>query len=683
MTSNPLLDESSLLNFSDIKAEHFEPALDAVLTANKEAIKNLLKQKTFTWKNFAHPMEDISVKLNNMWSVVSHLHGVCSTDKIREAYNKCLPKLIDYGIEISQNKKMFTAYEKIHDSENFKQLTIPQKKSITNELRDFKLSGVNLPGPKKRQYKTIQQRISALTTKFDENILDATDKWEKHVTAADVLAGIPAHSLARFKTYAEQKGLSGWLLNIEMPNYITIIRFAENRSLREEVYTAYVTRASDQGPNAKQFDNSKIMTELLKSRHEKSQLLGFENYADYSLATKMAPKNATVINFLKGLAEQTKGFADDEFQELQEYAKYHHNLEKIAVWDVTFVSEQYQKYKYDLSQEDIRPYFMTDNVLTGLFSIVEKIFDIHVIEKMFDVNTWHEDVRCFEIYDANNQAVASFYLDLFARPQKKGGAWMDECRDAHQFSDGNQQKPSTFLICNFSKPSEGEPSLLTHDEVLTLFHEFGHGLHHMLTKINISSVSGINGVPWDAVEFPSQFLENYCWEKQVLDLIGCHYITKEPLPETLYKKLVATKNFHSAMHIIRQLTYALFDFRIYLEFNPEKGNQIQTIINEVRQKLAVIKVPSFDRFQHGFSHIFSGGYAAGYYSYLWAEVLARDAFSPFKHHGIFDKATGKKFLETILAKGGSEEPMELFLSFMGREPKIEALLESYGINKNQ
>lgn len=482
-----------------------------------------------------------------------------------------------------------------------------------------------------------------------------------------------------FKKYAQDKNLEGWLLNLQMPSYHAVITFADNRELRQEIYTAYSTRASDQGPSSEQWDNSEIMGEILKLRHQEAELIGFENFADYSLATKMAESADEVMVFLNKLAERSKPMAEQEWNNLQGYARDHFDIEDIAAWDVAYVSEKLRKEQYDFSQEELRPYFPEDHVLAGLFSIAERLYGIKIIEKTDNIDKWHQDVRFFEVRDQNGERKAGFYIDLYSREQKRGGAWMDSYQDRHRNYAGKLELPIAFLVCNFTRPIDNNPALLDHQEVITLFHEFGHTLHHILTKVEYSSVSGINGVLWDAVELPSQFMENWCWEKEALDMISCHVDTKEPLPDELFQKLIASKNFQSGMKMVRQLEFSIFDFRIHREYDVKQGDQIQKILNEVRQQIAVVPAPSFNRFQNGFSHVFGGGYAAGYYSYKWAEVLSSDAFTQFEKNGIFDQKTGQRFLETILEKGGSEEPMDLFVAFQGRKPEIDALLHHCGI----
>ena len=676
--SNPLTDYQGLPPYQQIKPEHVQPAIENVLTHNRARLNEILTgQKNFSWATLISPLEDIQDKLNKTWSPVSHLNAVMNNEALREAHNACLPKLSEYGTELGQNRQLFEAYQAIADSEQFNTLDIAQKKVITDALRDFRLSGVDLPEDKKARYKDIQQKLSSLTSKFSDNVLDATQAWKKPISDAKALQGLPDSALAMAKQTAEAENQSGWLLNLEFPSYFAVMTYADNRELRKEIYDAYITRASDQGPNAGQWDNSQLMEEILALRHEKAQLLGFSNYAELSLATKMAHDTGAVVGFLKELATKSKPIAQQEYEELQTFAKNELSLTDLQPWDVLYASEKLRQNTYAISQEALKAYFPEPKVVSGLFEIVKRLYGLDISE-VKDVQTWHKDVRFYQIKDQSGQLRGRFFLDLFARPNKRGGAWMAECI-CRRKTDAGVQTPVAYLTCNFAPPVGNEPALFTHYEVNTLFHEFGHGLHHMLTQVDYLEVSGINGVAWDAVELPSQFMENWCWEKDALELIAGHYQTGEPLPEDMRQKLLAAKNFQSAMQMVRQLEFALFDFRIHKEYDPQQGGRIQTILDEVRRDVAVITPVPNNRFQHSFSHIFAGGYAAGYYSYKWAEVLSADAFSKFEETGIFNPQTGHEFLTNILEKGGSQEPLALFIAFRGREPKIDALLKHSGI----
>ncbi|PUB91662.1 MAG: oligopeptidase A, partial [gamma proteobacterium symbiont of Ctena orbiculata] len=552
-----------------------------------------------------------------------------------------------------------------------------QRKLLQNALLDFHLSGVDLEEDKKQRFKEISQELSQLTTKFEENLLDATNAWNKLITDESALQGLPESALALARQTAAQRDQEGWLLTLEYPSYLPVMTYADDRQLRREVYEAFATRASDQGPHAGQWDNTEAMERILELRHEQAGLLGFSNYADRSLAKKMARSSDEVIAFLTDLAERSRTQAENELNELREFASETYGFDDLQVWDIGYYAEKLRQDRHNISQEELKPYFPETRVLPGMFAVVERLYGIR-IEETRGIDTWHPDVRFFEIRDSHNHLRGQFYLDLYARPKKRGGAWMDECATRF-FTDTMDQIPVAYLTCNFSPPVDGKPSLFTHDEVLTLFHEFGHGLHHLLTTVDYPAVAGINGVAWDAVELPSQFMENWCWEKAALDLISGHVDTGDPIPDELYRRMYTAKNFQSAMQMVRQLEFALFDFRIHREYDPRRGGRIYEILQEVRQQVAVITPPAWNRFAHGFSHIFAGGYAAGYYSYKWAEVLSADAFSLFEERGIFNADTGQAFLREVLQQGGSRDAMELFVAFRGREPEIEPLLRHSGI----
>ncbi len=680
-TENPLLTMTGLPPFQHIRAEHVEPAIRSIIDSNRAQLQRLLKENDhYSWNNLVQPLEDMDDRLGRAWSPVSHMNSVVNSDELRDAYNNCLPLLSEYSTELGQNLELFKAYQSIHDSDEFKELDSAQKKVIENALREFHLSGVDLPEEKKKRFREIRQQLSKLTSKYEENILDATQGWEKHITDETQLAGLPESARAMAKQAAEAKGLEGWLFTLNFPSYYSVVSYADDRALREEMYQAYSTRASDQGPNAGKWDNSDIMEDILDLRHEMAVLLGFNNYAERSLATKMAETPEQVLSFLHDLARRSRPMAEKELAELTAFAKEHHGVDELQAWDIAYYGEKLRKHTFDFSQEDLKPYFPETKVIPGMFEVVKRLYGIEIRE-VEGIEVWHEDVHFYEIYDESAQLRGKFYLDLYARDKKRGGAWMDDCIGRKRNADGSIQIPVAYLTCNLTQPLGDEPALFTHDEVTTLFHEFGHGLHHMLTQIDEIGVSGINGVAWDAVELPSQFMENWCWEREALDLIAGHYKSGEPLPEDLFNKMYAAKNFQAGMQMVRQIEFSLFDFRMYYEYRPEmKGSgSIQKILDEVRNEVAVVKPPAYNRFQHGFSHIFAGGYAAGYYSYKWAEVLSADAFSLFEEKGIFDAETGQAFLACVLEQGGSKEPMELFRDFRGREPQIDALLRHSGI----
>ena len=673
--SNPLLTPASLPHFSAIKPEHVVPAIDELLSRNRARVAELVEQPMTDWQSLVGEIEQLNDELAQAWSPVSHLNAVQNTDEMREAYNACLPKLSEYFTELGQNEKLYQAFEAFAATDAFTALTTAQKKVITNSLRDFRLSGIGLEGEQQKRYAQLQLELSELTTKFSENVLDATQGWVKQVTDEAGLAGLPEHVLVAAKAAAEERELEGWVLTLDFPVYYGVMLHADNRALREEFYTAYATRASDQGPKAGEWDNSELMQKILTARLELAKLLGFENYAEYSLATKMAQSTDQVVQFLEDLAERSKPQAAKEVAELRAFAAEESGLETLEAWDMTYYAEKLKQKRFNISQQELRPYFPLPRVLEGLFGVTERLFDVSVRE-LQDFDTYHKDVRLFEL-SRDGEVVAHCYLDPFARSAKRGGAWMDDCRVRRRI-DTSLQLPVAYLVCNFTPPIEGEPALLTHDEVTTLFHEFGHGLHHMLTQMEHADISGINGVAWDAVELPSQFMENWCWEPEALALISGHYETGEPLPAQMLERLLEAKHFQSGMMMVRQLEFSLFDFVLHRDYQPG-DTSVQAVLDQVRSQVAVVTPPAFNRFQHSFSHIFAGGYAAGYYSYKWAEVLSADAFSRFEEEGIFNADTGQSFRTEILEKGGSKEPMELFVAFRGREPEVDALLRHSGI----
>ena len=677
--NNPLLSNNTILPlFSKIKPEHIEPAITQLLEEARTVVKTHLQATTeYTWENLIEPLENAEDKLNKAWSPVSHMNAVVNTDELRLAYNACLPKLSDYSTEMGQNEQLFNAYKVIADSSEFATLDSVQRKIIQNALRDFRLSGVDLDNEKKQRYKEISQELSRLASNYEENLMDATNAWSKVIRNEQDLAGLPPSALAQAKQTAESQDQDGWMITLQFPSYQAIMTYADDRELRREHYEAYATRASDQASDNEQWDNSLLMEQILALRHEKAQLLGFENYAELSLATKMAKKPEEVMNFLEDLADKSWRQARKDFADLQSFAKQYHGINNLQSWDLTYYSEKMRQHFYQLSQEEVKAYFPITRVLPGLFAVVEKLYGLQISE-ISDFDSWHPDVRFFQIHDEFGVLRGKFYFDLYARTKKRGGAWMDDCVGRKKIND-HIQTPIAYLTCNFTPPTSTEPSLLSHDDVTTLFHEFGHGLQHMLTKIDYLGVSGINGVEWDAVELPSQFMENWCWEQEALALISGHYQTGEPLPDSLFNKMLAAKNFQAGMMTVRQLEFSLFDFRIHKDYDPEKGARIYPILEQVRAQVAVINPPKFNRFAHSFSHIFAGGYAAGYYSYKWAEVLSSDAFSLFEENGIFNPETGKLFLTTILETGGSEDAMALFIKFRGRKPTIDALLKHNGI----
>ncbi len=678
--SNPLLTFTDLPPFSQIKPEHVKPAVEQAIADCRAKIEQVLEGNTSpSWENLVAPIEEVDDRLSRIWSPVSHMNSVVNSDELREAYESCLPLLSEYGTWVGQHKGLFEAYKALKADKSYESLSQAQKKTITDALRDFELSGIGLPADQQHRYGEISKRMSELGSKFSNNVLDATMGWTKHIRDEKELAGMPESALAAAKAAAEAKELDGYLLTLDIPSYLPVMTYCDNQELRKELYEAYVTRASDRGPNAGEWDNSEIINEQLKLRYEIARMLGFNTFSEKSLATKMAESPSQVLSFLNDLASKAKPQGEREVEELRQFAKSECGVEELNLWDIAYYSEKQKQKLFQISDEELRPYFPEAKVVSGLFEVLKRVFGMSVKERE-GVDTWHESVRFFDIFDADGKLRGSFYLDLYAREHKRGGAWMDECRVRRINADGELQSPVAYLTCNFNRPVGDKPALFTHDEVVTLFHEFGHGIHHMLTQVETGSVSGINGVPWDAVELPSQFLENWCWEEDALAFISGHYETGEPLPKEMLDKMLAAKNFQSAMFILRQLEFGLFDFTLHTEFDPEVGPRVLETLAEVKSKVAVLPSLEWNRFSHSFSHIFAGGYSAGYYSYLWAEVLSSDAFSRFEEEGIFNAETGKSFLNNILEMGGSEEPMELFKRFRGREPEIDALLRHSGIS---
>jgi oligopeptidase A len=672
---NPLIDMPGLPPFGRILPEHVEDAIDTLLARNRARIEELAQGAELpTWENFIEPLEMLGDSLERAWSPVGHLNAVMNSEALRAAYNACLPKLSDYASELGQNRALFEGYRAVAAQEH---LDATQRQLLANALRDFHLSGVDLPPDQQSRFKAIDRELSRLGSKFSENLLDATNAWSKAVEDEAQLAGLPESARALARQTAERRGAPGWVLTLDFPSYQPVMTYADDAALRREVYEAYTTRASELGPHAGQWDNGAIMDELLALRHEQAQLLGFANYAERSLATKMARSPEEVMGFLAGLAQRVVSQARREIEEVRDFARTLGGNGAIEPWDLAYYAEKLREHRYAITQEELRPYFPISRVLDGLFKLLERLFDIRIHEVQ-GVETWHPEVRFFEIRAGDGDLRGQFFLDPFARPNKRGGAWMDVCVNRLHTATCDQI-PCAYLVCNFSPPVGDQPSLLTHTEVLTLFHECGHGLHHLLTQIDYPAVGGISGVPWDAVELPSQFLENWCWERESLDLISGQVATGEPIPDELYRRMRAARNFQSAIQMARQLEFALFDFRIHLEYDPARGGCIQEILDQVRDQVAPLKPPAFNRFAQGFSHIFGGGYAAGYYSYKWAEVLSADAFSLFEEKGILDTATGRAFRQHILEQGGSRPAMDLYVAFRGREPTIDALLRHSGI----
>jgi len=678
--NNPLLQDFDLPPYSEIRPEHVEPAIDSILGDNRVAIEELLSRpaERLDWQTLVVGLDEMNARLGRAWSPVSHLNAVCNSPELRSAYEACLPKLSAYYTELGQNRALFEAYKALAEGPAAAGFEVAQKTILEHSLRDFRLSGIDLPPVEQQRFGAIQMKLAELGSRFSNQLLDATQAWTKHLTDEAALAGLPDSAKGQMKQAAEAKGLDGWLITLEFPSYYAVMTYADDRALRQEVYTAYSTRASDQGPNAGQFDNGPVMEEILDLRQELARLLGYASYAELSLATKMAESPEQVLGFLRDLAVRSKPFAEKDLAELRAFAA-EQGLDDLKSWDTGYYAEKLRQSRYSLNQEELRAYFPIDKVLAGLFAVVQRLYGIEIVE-LEDFDAWHPEVRLFEIRE-HGEHVGRFFFDLYARANKRGGAWMDGARDKRRDAEGRLISPVANLVCNFTPPVGERPALLTHDEVTTLFHEFGHGLHHLLTRVEHAGASGINGVAWDAVELPSQFMENWCWEPEGLALISGHYQTGEPLPQEKLERMLAAKNFQSGMVMVRQLEFSLFDFELHATHGD--GRSVLEVLEAIRDEVSVLRPPRENRFPNSFAHIFSGGYAAGYYSYKWAEVLSSDAFSRFEEEGVFNAETGRAFREAILARGGSQEPMVLFVDFRGREPSIDALLRHLGLSQEE
>ncbi|MCC8365285.1 oligopeptidase A [Xenorhabdus sp. PB61.4] len=677
--TNPLLDFSGLPKFASIKAEHVVPAVKEILAKYRQVIEKVVNENSqFTWDNLCQPISEARNQFERVWSPVSHLNSVKNTPEFRVAYEQCLPMNSEFSTWMGQHKGLYQAYKSLKESPEFEKLSQPQRKAVEDKLLDFTLSGIALPEEKQKRYGEITARLSELSARFGNNVLDATMGWTKLVTDVCDLSGLPENIKSSAKAAAKAKDLKGWLLTLDPPVYSAVMNYADDCELREEVYTAYMTRASDQGMNACKWDNNPIMEEILALRHELALLLGFKNYAENSLAPKMAKTTKEVLDFLNGLVDRAHGQGEREMEELCEFAQSHYCVDELESWDVRYYSEKQKQHDFSFDEEQLRAYFPEKRAIEGLFEVVRRIYGITTKERN-DVETWNSDVRFFELYNDKGELLGSFYMDLYARAGKNGGAWQSSYVDRMRLASGELQKPVAFINCNFSGPAGGKPALFTHSEVSTLFHEFGHGLQTLLTTIETLDVAGTNGVPWDTVECPSQIMENWCWEAEALEFISGHYETNAPLPKEMLDNMLEAKNYQAAMKMLRQLEFGLFDFRLHVEYDPEEEDQILPILESVKEHVSVVPSSDWERFPNSFSHIFNGGYAAGYYSYMWADVLAADAYSRFSEEGIFNRTTGQSFLDDYLGRGGSEDPLTLFIRFRGREPKLDALLKRLGI----
>ena len=677
MEKNTLLKTSVLPVFSKMKKEDMFPAIKYLIEENKSIIGKIENLKVPTWNNLVYKLEESDDKISKAWAPIRHLNSVMNDKEIRAQYEKSLNLLTSHYGKIGQNKKLFSQYEKLY-KQSRENLTQSQNKLLENVLRDFRLSGVHLDAKKRKLFRNCQEKLAKLESKFEQNILDSSNSWTKNFKTIKALKGMPQSSLEIAEETAAKRNESGFTLTLDQPCYMAVMTFAENQSLRKRMYLAYASRASKKFPVSGKWDNTKIIEDILILRQDMSQILGYKNYAEYSLETKMAKSTNEVIDFLESLKIKAISKSKKEISVLKKFAKKHLNLKTISPWDIAYVAEKYKEENFGISQEELKQYFPVENVIKGLFKLVKSLYGIEVkLKKTKEV--WHEDVRLYEIFDKNKKLRGKFYFDLYARQNKRGGAWMDECIQRRKKLSGSIQSPVAFITCNSSPPTKTSPAFFTHYDVETLFHEFGHGLQHMLTTVNYAGISGISGVEWDAVELPSQFMENWCWEKKVLDTFAFHYETKQKLPNSLFKKLLATKNYNSGMSLIRQIEFSLFDFILHMDQTKNKRNLADKVLKNVRKETSLIPAHKSNKFQNSFAHIFAGGYAAGYYSYKWAEVLSADAFMAFKEKKLVDRKVGDKFMKKILETGGSKPALELFVEFRGREPKIEPLLESLGL----
>jgi oligopeptidase A len=679
---NPLLDFTDLPRFAEVRPEHVQPAIETLIAEGRASIEQVATASGEpTWDNVVRPLEDAHERLGRAWGQVSHLNAVVNSPELRDAYNSLLPRITQYFTEVGQDERLYARYKALRAAPGFASLTPPQQRTLENELRDFRLAGAELQAADKARFKALQEEMSALSSRFNDNLLDATNDFALIITDEARLAGLPEDVKQVAKEAAQKDGHNGWKLTLHMPCYLPVMQYASDRSLRAEIYRAYFTRASEEaaGTRAAEWDNTPLMRQLLTLRSEAARLLGYASFGEYSMATKMARSPAEVIGFLRELGTKARPYAERDLSEVRAFAANELGLSDLQPWDIAWASEKLRVARYAFSDLEVKQYFPEQVVLEGMFRLVKSIFGIEV--RPAEARTWHADVRFFDVLNAAGERIGQFYLDLYARDRKRGGAWMDSARSRRRITSG-VQTPVAYLTCNFSAPVGGKPALFTHNEVITLFHEFGHGLHHLLTRIEDLAVSGISGVEWDAVELPSQFMENFCWEWEVLSHMTGHVDTGLPLPRALYDKMLAARNFQNGLGFVRQLEFALFDMRLHADFDPATDS-VLVLQESVRDEVAVVRPPSWHRFANQFSHIFGGGYAAGYYSYKWAEVLSADAYAAFEEQpdGVLHGEAGQRFAREVLGAGGSRPAMESFKAFRGREPSIDALIRHNGMDQ--
>ena len=675
LAANPLLDFAGLPRFGAITPVHIQPAVDHLIAECRAVVEQLANvPRPPTWENFVSPLDDATERLSRAWSVAGHMNAVVNSPALRDAYNATLPAVSQFWTALSQDERLFAKYKALREGTAWAALNDAQRQSVENELRDFRLGGAELSGEKKARFSVVQEQLSTLMSRFNDNVLDATNGYAHFVEIETELAGVPADVKTVARSAAEKAGRPGWKLSLHAPCYLPVMQYADSRPLRERLYRAYATRASELGADSK-WDNTAIINRILALRAETAALLAYEDYAGVSLATKMADTPGEVISFLEDMAARSRAFAEKDWAELTSYARTELNMPEVEAWDVAYISEKLRQQRYAFSDDEVRQYFPEPRVLAGLFRVIETLYGLTVTPAVAE--TWQADVRFFDLRDRDGSLVGQFYLDLYAREGKRGGAWMNDAINRRR-KNGTVQHPVAYLTCNFSAPLQGKPALFTHNEVITLFHEFGHGLHQLLTEVEELGVSGINGVEWDAVELPSQFMENFCWEWDVLKHMTEHADSGQALPRELFDKMIAAKNFQSGMQLVRQLEFALFDMRLHAGFEPA-SDDLMALVDEVREAVAVVKYPPFNRAPHAFGHIFGGGYAAGYYSYKWAEVLSADAYAAFEETGVLNPETGARFRREVLARGGSRPALDSFEAFRGRQPDMEPLLRHNGM----